>query len=54
MLMEIKAVLAENGVVVDIDTLWRFFDRCRIALEKVNASRGAGSSRRPEVRRGLV
>lgn len=33
-LAELKARLAERGVLVAISTLWRFFDRHRITLKK--------------------
>jgi transposase len=50
-LAEMKAEQAEAGVSAGVGTLWRFFERRRIALKKVGARGGAGPSGDPEERR---
>ncbi len=53
-LAELQALLAKHGVAVAVSTLWRFFARRKITLKKVRPCGGAGPSRRPEAKAGLV
>ncbi len=53
-LQELRAVLAEHGVAVGYGSLWRFFRRHGITVEKDGARGRAGEARHPETARGLV
>ena len=53
-LVELRDLLATQGVAVAVSTLWRFFARRKITLKKVRACSGAEPSRRPQPQAGLV
>ena len=46
-LAELRELLAEHGASFALSTIWRFFARHKITLEKVSACCRAGASRRP-------
>lgn len=53
-LSELQSGLADRGISVGIDTLWRFFNRRGITRKKDRARDRAGPSRRPEAASALV